>query len=592
MANLLEKLEQHLADWDFVSLTQELEKAENGQWIENNTWDLIPLLIDPATSEHVRTCPQLINTCSKLLAEKVAVIGKPKEVLISLIEQCEHYKDIVKLKHCLPALNTSLLRLDLKAASLTWDWALAVIVEQVANQELPVLPELEGKERMTLDEDKVYFELVESVLEVTNLLESLKNKLLGDFPAAASSAANEDEGKRNLCRGHLIWASIRLMSQPLSVLNTTELDDFKPAARVALDKLTMILVDFTVNPVQIMEFKEFCNNYSKRKLFTDEDDAHVLELEQQWSVGNGVYYQSLIELQMLARVLPMCYDHIFLFHANLKAILLMVKFNLGDAASYYLRVEKGLKLAMALISKLPKKCLSADRLDMQKHTDLITSLHQVLVFNGVKEVRQLAYKVYDAYYDLFDAAGIYRLSLMVLDKANHSGLIGHTIGKLKNVLVANLNLNDKDSSEALSGLKLQRLVMKFCHLSNGPETDLLEVSDEVMASLNFLVCIFLRDKEDRLGLGVLKTDLKTDYLKPLAEGLAFSRAHYKEKLTDSEFNKNNNVDQTGSDVTVTVGGQPLPEMTSQQLKEVITSALNTFDMMECVLSQLNDILGQ
>ena len=47
----------------------------------------------------------------------------------------------------------------------------------------------------------------------------------------------------------------------------------------------------------------------------------------------------------------------------------------------------------------------------------------------------------------------------------------------------------------------------------------------------------------------------------------------------------------GGDVmSLSVGGQPLPEMTPEQKKQVVHAALNTFSMMECKLIQLKDVL--
>ena len=175
----------------------------------------------------------------------------------------------------------------------------------------------------------------------------------------------------------------------------------------------------------------------------------------------------------------------------------------------------------------------------------------------------------------------------VLRTANHSGLIGHAIGILKNKLINNLKNNYQP--EEFSDPNLQILIKRFCQLSNGAETDLLEVSDEIMASLNFLICMLIRDKENVLKIWNIIEDLENNFLKPLDKGLSMSRAHYKLKLDES---KNQSKNSAKSDVTLMVGGQPLPDMSKEQMNSVIQSALNTFDMMECVLCQLNDVISQ
>ena len=130
-------------------------------------------------------------------------------------------------------------------------------------------------------------------------------------------------------------------------------------------------------------------------------------------------------------------------------------------------------------------------------------------------------------------------------------------------------------------MELQKMAKKFCKLSNGAETDLLEVSDEVMAALNFLIAMFIRDKDNIFGLWDIVTELERDFLQPLVQGLNLSRGHFKLKLEEPK----------STEVTLMVGGEVLPDMSREQKNEVIHSALNTFDMIECVLGQLNDVIA-
>ena len=78
----------------------------------------------------------------------------------------------------------------------------------------------------------------------------------------------------------------------------------------------------------------------------------------------------------------------------------------------------------------------------------------------------------------------------------------------------------------------QVLVRKFAKLSNGAETDLLEVSDEIMGALNFLICVMMRDKENVSGIWDLKEHLLKEYVAPLDTGLSMSRAHYHASIAE------------------------------------------------------------
>ena len=83
----------------------------------------------------------------------------------------------------------------------------------------------------------------------------------------------------------------------------------------------------------------------------------------------------------------------------------------------------------------------------------------------------------------------------------------------------------------------------------------------------------------------IKDEIYQNFLKPLKTAISMSRAHYKLKLNEKP-------DKTSeSEVSLMVGGQPLPHMTRDKMKEVINAALNTFDMIDCILVQLFDLTG-
>ena len=94
--------------------------------------------------------------------------------------------------------------------------------------------------------------------------------------------------------------------------------------------------------------------------------------------------------------------------------------------------------------------------------------------------------------------------------------------------------------------------------------------------------IQIQDKENIYGLWDIVTELEKDFLQPLAQGLNFSRCHFKLKLEEPK----------STEVTLMVGGAVLPDMSCEQKNEVIHSALSTFDMIECVLGQLNDVIAK
>ena len=105
MADLIDKVQDLIDKWDIVGLNSELNHPKHQSWLQENAWDLIPTLVEVATEDNVAQCPQVVHACSKLLSDTVAFHGKPKEIIISILEQCEHHSCSIKFRHCLPAIG-------------------------------------------------------------------------------------------------------------------------------------------------------------------------------------------------------------------------------------------------------------------------------------------------------------------------------------------------------------------------------------------------------------------------------------------------------------------------------------------------------
>jgi hypothetical protein len=112
------------------------------------------------------------------------------------------------------------------------------------------------------------------------------------------------------------------------------------------------------------------------------------------------------------------------------------------------------------------------------------------------------------------------------------------------------------------------------------ETDLLEHMDSIMSALNLARFLLLRDKLNVSGFTKQLPILDAQFMEPLARALNLSRAHYELELT-----------KIGSGVSAMCNVLvSLPEMSLDQQKSVIKSALNSFDLLESVLARVAECL--
>ena len=464
----------------------------------------------------------------------------------------------MKFKHCLPAIEICLVRLDFKASLAIWAWALDTVVGHVSNLELPDMQELEGEERFVLESDENYSKHVTLVQEVTTLIGSLNER----------SKKFEDERIIQL-KCCLIKSCVQLLGKPLSFMNVSTAKNGLPTiAKEACLKLTHIISSNWSDHVKLIDMQGFYASCSNSKALAKIDDSEKNQLLFHWTFGIGTLMFTNNEDGQSA--IPLCYDPYYLFNIHLPIVIQMLQFVRGQQPSFYFCHEKALFLCKSLLEKISKDCVPSDVFEDEKQCELVTKFHQVVIYHNMESVRKLCFEIYNRYFNVFGQSSDKSLAMLmnlVLTKANHSGLIGHAIGKLKDHLMK--SLQQKIIPKELSGSNLHNLVKRFCKLSNGAETDLLEVSDEVMASLNFLICIFLRDRDNLLCLWDIASYVQDDFITPLEKGLGLSKGHYKLKLEEAGSNGNPN----SSEVTLMVGGQPLPEMSKDQMRQVIHSAL-------------------
>ena len=181
----------------------------------------------------------------------------------------------------------------------------------------------------------------------------------------------------------------------------------------------------------------------------------------------------------------------------------------------------------------------------------------------------------------FDAETKFFLS--VTESKCHSGLKGWAVSKLKDLALDTAAAGgDPDKKAALFGPHFKQLCLRTFRLERGAETDLLEVSDEVMAALSFLYC--LKSRGAPCSEEIL-SELTPTFLSELETGLEMARGHYEMQLAEA-----GGAEAESGEVSVIVSGQRLPQMGREEMRDVVSAALNTLDLMEMSLARLKSLM--
>uniref|UniRef100_A0A8C9D2M2 Glomulin, FKBP associated protein n=1 Tax=Panthera leo TaxID=9689 RepID=A0A8C9D2M2_PANLE len=142
-----------------------------------------------------------------------------------------------------------------------------------------------------------------------------------------------------------------------------------------------------------------------------------------------------------------------------------------------------------------------------------------------------------------------------------------------------------------TGPQLISLLDLVLFLPEGAETDLLQNSDRIMASLNLLRYLVIKDneKDNQTGLWTELGKIENNFLKPLHTGLNMSKAHYEAEIKNSQENSQD-VQKSKDLCSVTVGGEEIPNMPPEMQLKVLHSALFTFDLIESVLARVEELI--
>ena len=269
----------------------------------------------------------------------------------------------------------------------------------------------------------------------------------------------------------------------------------------------------TNNWIDILHFP----SAETRKTFPDSGDLDPL------SVPTYIYL--LLGERLCLDKMPSVYTNIFLLRSSTVHILTLIK------QTNQIRVHKGLLLLQNLLKNFQQQSLTGNEAEDPTLLSLVPPLVSVILYQEVEELRKLGFSCYAQFVKMFSVRARFSLYKYLLNTVNHSGLLGWTITSLKDAIATNL-VSDH-YTELYSGSSLSELVTPLLELKHGAETDLLEISDELLATLNFVQFLLVRDRDNRTGISDWRGHI-ISWTDQITEGLNMSIAHYQQKLKEPQ----------------------------------------------------------
>ncbi|XP_068426848.1 glomulin, FKBP associated protein a [Clinocottus analis] len=532
-------------------------------------WNLLPPLIQVLLKKQdAKTYPclaifrHLLQTC------------RPKELLIGLLEQLEQDEPdtIAESLHLLlnPLQKVLLCLGSRKAASL--GMTLSSVLDQVAKLPLPYTKEQEEDDVFSLC--RCCTDLIDFVKPFVH--EAREHLLKVEERNEIEKTARDEQGSDNEdeLRTELLKFSMKSLSHPLLELELKDQDTLvvSPLRNFATEILNTLSAIGESVPSLVFQ------PVLKRKHFQGflEEEVRYPE-ESLASLAHLVFVHHLA-----ADTFPIVYSSLFCLRCNMEHISLLL------SRPEESRIQKGLELYEKSLVRLEDGILPSDLLEIKTFLTVPQNLVKVMTTCQQQDLRTRGLKVLQLSINKFDTEAKYHFFQYMLKTSQHSGVEGYVINNIKRQI--DVTLKSGNSNTWFEGSQLLPLLRKVLSLPNGSETDLLQYLDRVMESLNLLRYLVIRDKatENQTGIWTELYKIEDTFLKPLRVGVNMSRAHYERELHNTMKAKRGKTKEE-SVLSVSVGNEELPKMTSDSQIQALHSALHTFDMIESVLVRIEEL---
>ncbi|NXP89579.1 GLMN protein, partial [Passerina amoena] len=540
-----------LEDGYAAQLLEVIQNEKNKVIIKNMGWNLISPLVrcifmykqEDDKREH----------CLRIL-DQLAQLCNPKELFLGLLEQIEQTSGeqvCQTVMLLLQPLQTVLLKLQNKKA-----YSVGLSLAMIMNQLTP-LPVPYTKQQ--IQEDKLG--LCQCCNAVVDFAKPFVNEVVKNMEK--SSGNNDMELKEELIKFCMQSLKYPLLAAQLEHLEGIEEHPFRHFA-----------TEITVSAVEM--------NYSLCR--TSGANQEFADIERKNSADSLACLSYLMFVQHFGvECLPVVFSPSYLLLCNMTHIEVLLKRTEESVLS------KGLDLFESCLLRIEDNSLLHHYLELRGFINVTQDLVKIMTLCPMEHMRKKSLNILQLFIDKFDTEGKYTLFRCLLKTSNHAGVEGYIIKNIKDQI--HLALTNECDKIWFTGHHLISLLDLVLSLPEGAETDLLQNSDRIMASLNLLRYLVIKDCESDNQTGVWTTlgKIEQNFLKPLRVGLNMSKAHYEAEIKNKKENRKE-AHNSNTVCSVTVSGEKMPAMTTGMQLQVLHSALFTFDLIESVLARVEELI--
>lgn len=548
------------------------------------------------TMVNLENAPVFFQACQRCM-NYIVQHGNPKEILIAILEQMDTFKDDEKFKTLLEYLQQVLLKLPAKRTE-----SLEIVLETVHAHILelpkPADHQLEKDERKLLELDQDVRRITDVILAYVDFLQPFVWEV-----SMKNSEADREKGGKQI--EILMKRLLSILNHPLLFLDLvfwqTEMEEReKTYGRICAERIIKQITELCANMFRLLEsgplpqkrksFEAKTSGYNNCRQLMEacsEEETEHSDFVQDESISEYSYacLSYLIFRENLALDnIPFIYTHSHVLQANIPFVLLLLK------DDHSLVKFKGVYLLQSLMVKILATTLSEHDLDNELYKQVVNAIIDIMIQNPVKELRQECVQLYPTFINMFSLPARYKIYEMVINTCSHAGVIGYSIQLLKDQV--DIVLKDNLDDQTFLGVNLYKLLKVIAVVEEGATQDILQISDRVIALLNFLRYLLLRDShgENRTKIWDFISMLEKHFIDPLRLALDLSKGHYQLDLQELKDAQKASKGEEHIDLGFTVGGITMPRVPINHQIQIVESALNTFDIIDSILCRINEVI--
>jgi hypothetical protein len=290
-------------------------------------------------------------------------------------------------------------------------------------------------------------------------------------------------------------------------------------------------------------------------------------------------------------IIPLVYEKSHIFFTFVRPIQRLLE-KLGTNNLLQMRCFDALNF---LISSLDLKSIPESFLEIGAVFDILMLLFKIAIYNTKETVRKTAINLIKSFFFKLNRKARLNFIKMFwkqsdLDETMRIYLRSFLVYLFKEEINDCFNEHDQfyftDSFRTTS--HFNESAQMIIALTNKVATDLVNESSLIVATLNLIRFIILRDRDNRIALE--KSNLADEYLRQLEKAIQISKAHY--DLEQKKMLSQPKVDTKQAFSVKTLSNEEIEEPTRDEKLVAIQSAIHQLDMIECLRIRVNEIIAE